>query len=69
VSAPVDTDALRAIWQDLMTAHGAIDAAVPEDENEVRVYVDAALGTLTRAKVALEDLTEPRSADATEVTS
>lgn len=55
MSAPVDSSVLRAIWQDLMTAHGAIDAAVPEDDNETRVYIDAALGTLSRAMVALED--------------
>ena len=58
MSAPVDTSALRAIWQDLLTVHGAIDAAVPEDANEMRVYIDAALGTLERAMVALEDIAD-----------
>ena len=56
MSAPVDPTVLRAIWQDLLTAHGAIDAAVPEEDNEVRVHIDAALGTLARAMVALEDV-------------
>ena len=54
--APVDPSVLRAIWQDLLTTYGAIDAAVPEDANVTRVHIDAALGTLTRAMVALEDV-------------